>query len=235
MMVKISLVKAIANVLALLPLMSAGQTQGCSNGKCGLEDETSLLQVSAHTYTEKRSVLALPDFAKNDEMEDSIGSPSNVQSQGGAPPDLSTNARITKAGSKFTISGSQDGSHGTWLPYVASHTTIAWARHGAPWIGTGPYSGCEFAIFHDKNNINRVGIAHIPKPDTDESVAEWNQFKATVKVLNHFKVPLPDPTKYSASYIFVDLGADPYAISRVDVHAATMGGGNGPIFAVTKL
>merc|ERR1711862_16445 len=140
----------------------------------------------------------------------------------------------------FTISKRTDGSsgtRGTWLPYSSEHTTHAWAFNGEPadaWIGTGPFSGCKFAVFHQKGTSN-VGIAHIPMPALADSKTEWEEFKKGVSVLNEFKVPLADPAKQSASYIFVVLQAEPNEILKVDVQTNSRGGGNGPIFAVTKM
>ena len=55
-------------------------------------------------------------------------------------------------------------------------------------------------------------------------------------VLNEWKVPLPDQTKFSASYLFLDLSnPSSVALTQVDVHVRGMGGSDGPIFEIKKV
>lgn len=229
-------------VLLFAGALASSPTQECtaSDGDtCAMEDHTSFLQVQQRIdHRELLSFRAQTSFNPSDlkakeKMKDGIGSPVGVTSSDGSAVELPEKASIKKSGDEWTISKDSSGD-GTWLPYVADHTTVAWAQSGDKWIGSGPYSGCHFGVFEKGN---KIGIAHIPKPNVGDSDDEWAKFKKGVNVLNEFKVPMPDLDRYSASYVFVTEPNGPATPEtwRVDVHAATMGGGNGPIYKVTKL
>jgi hypothetical protein len=151
---------------------------------------------------------------------------------GGHCLEVSRKANVT-AGGAVSVDESGDGN-GIWVPYVPDRATYGFSMGGAGWMGTGPFSGCHIAFF---TKGGRIGMAHIAKP-SDAAAAAWDTFRAgnDVMVLNEWKVPLPDQTKFSASYLFLDL-ANPsaVAVTQVDVHVRGMGGSDGPIFEVKKL
>ena len=161
-----------------------------------------------------------------------IGTP--VLASGSADcQEQSRRAQVTVNGT-VAIAESASGS-GIWVPYVPNKTLYAWSTAGATWMGTGPFSGCHIAFFTDGN---RVGMAHIAKESgTSASTDAWDKFAkgGGITVLNEWKVGLPDPTRYSASYVFLDLADAKPAIARVDVHVTGMGGSDGAIFAIEKV
>ena len=146
--------------------------------------------------------------------------------------ECSVKAKASSNGSIF-VTASPGGS-GVWVPYIADRATYGFAVGGSGWMGTGPFSGCHIAFF---TKGGRVGMAHIAKPSV-AAAAAWDTFRAAsdVTVLNEWKVPLPDQTRYSGSCIFLDL-SDPTSVEvvQVDVHVDTMGGANGTVFKVEKL
>jgi hypothetical protein len=161
-----------------------------------------------------------------------IGTP--VLASGSADcQEQSRRAEVTANGS-VTISETAAGE-GIWVPYVPSRTLYGWSAAGAKWMGTGPFSGCHIAFFTDGA---RVGMAHIAKESsTSASTDAWTAFtqQGGITVLNEWKVPLPDQTRYSASYIFLDLSAQKPSMARLDVHVTGMGGSDGAIFGVQKV
>jgi len=145
----------------------------------------------------------------------------------------SRRAEVTANGS-VTIAEA-GGGEGIWVPYVPSRTLYGWSTAGAKWMGTGPFSGCHIAFFTDGT---RVGMAHIAKESNTSAAGDaWSAFSAQggITVLNEWKVGLPDQSRYSASYIFLDLLADKVSMARLDVHVTGMGGSDGAIFAVEKV
>lgn len=160
-----------------------------------------------------------------------IGTP--VVSSGSADClEVSRKANVSTGGA---VSVSEvSGGTGVWVPYIPDRATYGFAVGGSGWMGTGPFSGCHIAFF-TKNG--RVGMAHIAKPSSAAEAA-WNTFRTAggVTVLNEWKVPLPDMTKFSASYLFLDL-SDPTSVglAQVDVHVRGMGGSDGSIFSVKKV
>jgi hypothetical protein len=136
-------------------------------------------------------------------------------------------------GGAVSVAESAAGT-GVWVPYIPDRATYGYATAGTAWMGTGPFSGCHIAFF---TRAGRVGMAHIAKPSTTAETA-WNTFRAGggVMVLNEWKVPLPDQTRYSASYLFLDLSNPAsVALMQVDVHVRGMGGADGPVFAIRRV
>lgn len=146
--------------------------------------------------------------------------------------EVSRKANVSTGGA-VSVSEAPAGS-GVWVPYIPDRATYGFAVGGSGWMGTGPFSGCHVAFF---TKGGRVGMAHIAKPSGNAETA-WNSFRSAgdVTVLNEWKVPLPDMTKFSASYLFLDL-SDPRSVGlvQVDVHVRGMGGSDGGIFAIKKV
>ncbi|MCB2137465.1 MAG: hypothetical protein KDE08_16230 [Rhodobacteraceae bacterium] len=146
----------------------------------------------------------------------------------------SVRAEIDAAGA-VTIRAAASGT-GVWVPYMPGRTFYGWSTNGATWMGTGPFSGCHIAFFTDGA---RVGMAHIAKESGTSAAGEaWATFTKSggITVLNEWKIGLPDPTRYSASYVFLDLSASKsIGLAQVDVHVKTMGGADGTIFDVKKV
>ncbi|MBM2320250.1 MULTISPECIES: hypothetical protein [Marivita] len=160
-----------------------------------------------------------------------IGTP--VVSNGSADClEVSRQANVSTGGA-VSVSESAGGS-GVWVPYIPDRATYGFTVGGSGWMGTGPFSGCHIAFF---TKGGRVGMAHIAKPSSSAETA-WDTFRTAggVMVLNEWKVPLPDMTRNSASYMFLNL-SDPTSVglTQVDVHVRGMGGSDGAIFAVKKL
>ncbi len=154
------------------------------------------------------------------------------------PPDSdfcqenSRKAEVT-VGASVSVAEAGGGS-GIWVPYIPDRATYGYSTGGSGWMGTGPFSGCHIAFF---TKGGRVGMAHIAKPSANADKA-WNDFRTTggVMVLNEWKVPLPDQTRFSASYLFLDLSNPAsVALMRVDVHVKGMGGADGAIYAISKV
>lgn len=154
------------------------------------------------------------------------------------PPDSafcqenSRKADVTTGGA-VSVMESAAGS-GVWVPYIPDRATYGYASGGSTWMGTGPFSGCHIAFF---TKDGRIGMAHIAKP-SDAAARAWDTFRTSggVMVLNEWKVPLPDETRFSASYLFLDLSNPAsVALMRVDVHVRGMGGADGTIFAISKV
>jgi len=160
-----------------------------------------------------------------------IGTP--VVSNGSADClEISRKANVSTGGA-VSVAESGSGS-GVWVPYLPDRATYGFAIGGSGWMGTGPFSGCHIAFF---TKGGRVGLAHIAKP-SDAAATAWDNFRSSgdVMVLNEWKVPLPDQTKFSASYLFLDLSnPSSVALTQVDVHVRGMGGSDGPIFEIKKV
>lgn len=160
-----------------------------------------------------------------------IGTP--VLGNGSADCQEQSRAADVTIGTGLTVS---EGGPGVWVPYVPSRALYGYATAGSTWMGTGPFSGCHIALF---TKDGRLGMAHIAKEsNTSASGVAWTAFTKAggVTVLNEWKVSMPDQSRYSASYIFLDL-SNPrsVALAKVDVHVTGMGGSDGTIFGISKV
>lgn len=159
-----------------------------------------------------------------------INTPSSIASTTGSASHESTMAATLEGGEGLSLSAS-DGT-GVWIPYAPKNAIYGFAGGGATWMGSGPFSGCEIALFTDGA---RVGMAHISKESGSTAGALWSGELQSrgFKLLSQWKVPLPSDTFYACSHVFLVLAT--LQITRVDVRTASMGGGGGTIYHVENL
>ncbi|MFL6662637.1 MAG: hypothetical protein ACJ8G7_10665 [Rhizobacter sp.] len=121
---------------------------------------------------------------------------------------------------------------GLWVPYAETKATVGYPAGGQIWVGSGPFSGCEFSVGRAGG---RVYAAHIARQSGSTALADWDAYvKANdLKVWYQNKIPLPSESFYACSYVFATFANDGLrSLVRVDVKVSAMGGSDGTIFNV---
>jgi hypothetical protein len=137
---------------------------------------------------------------------------------------------LTVSDNKARIERSEGGD-GLWVPYAETKAVIGYVSGAQTWIASGPFSGCEFAVGKGEH---QVFGAHIARQSGSTAEADYKKYSEEHRLSEWFrgKIPMPDPTRFSCSYVFVKIGAGGIlSMSRMDVNATKMGGSDG---AITK-
>lgn len=160
-----------------------------------------------------------------------INTPNALSSTSGSGSHQSSMAASLEGGDGLSLKTSDSGT-GSWIPYAPQQCIFGFADGSATWIGSGPFSGCEIALFTDGS---RVGMAHVSRESGSSAGEVWNSVLKSqgFKLLSQWKVPLPSNQFYACSHVFVVLAT--LQITRVDVRTPNMGGGSGTIYDVENL
>lgn len=162
-----------------------------------------------------------------------INTPRHLAAESGSASHEGTmTARLSAHRGALGLRASRSHTNGIWIPYAPKTVIFGFASGGAEWIGTGPFSGCDIALFTDGA---RVGMAHISRETGSTAGELWKGElqRRGYQLLSQWKVPLPSQTFYACSHVFLVLATR--QITRIDVKTPSMGGGAGEIFNVKNL
>jgi hypothetical protein len=137
---------------------------------------------------------------------------------------------LNVAGDTVKLDRIDSSSDGTWVPYAEGKAVVGYLKE-RNWVASGPFSGCQFAVGINKST-QKVYAAHIAKQSGSTGEADYKKYRDNKKLSEWYwnKIPLPNPAKFSCSYIFVICDKSGIsAMIRLDADVTKMGGSDGTI------
>jgi hypothetical protein len=187
-------------------------------------------KIEEPTYVNLVSFLLLqPEFSLNRRLTSSPDNSDGVMEKNDYHVDLIND------GKKLELKPTSQGS-GLWIPYVETRAVIGYMSGSEKWIASGPFSGCQFSI-GKRITDNKIFATHIAMQSGSQALEHYHEYRNQHNLSEWYwnKIPLPDFSAYSCSYIFVYCNAIQItSMVRLDVHVKLMGGSDGQIYNVHK-